>query len=158
MSLLMMINKIQSAEDFRRFAQSPPEEIDRILENTTESIRRTIRDIMYSLLMKMNVPVEEANQYVEMVEECHMGYLFENIEKMDIQAERRNTAQARKEAEEAKQKAEEAEQKMQRVIKTIISMSRNQGSTRRETIVSLVEQYGFSHEEAESSVDLFWTD
>ncbi len=29
-----------------------------------------------------------------------MGYLFENIEKMDIQAERRNTAQARAEAQE----------------------------------------------------------
>ncbi|MCD7922180.1 MAG: hypothetical protein LUG27_07050 [Clostridiales bacterium] len=35
-----------------------------------------------------------------------MGYLFENIEKMDIQAERRNPAQARAEAEAAKEEAE----------------------------------------------------
>ena len=40
-----------------------------------------------------------------------MGFLWENMEKMDIQLERRNTEEAKQEAEEAKQKAEEAKQK-----------------------------------------------
>ena len=39
-----------------------------------------------------------------------MGFLWENMEKMDIQLERRNTEEAKQEAEEAKQKAEEAKQ------------------------------------------------
>ena len=32
---------------------------------------------------------------------CGMGYLFENMEKMDIQAERRNTQREKKRADEA---------------------------------------------------------
>ena len=40
-----------------------------------------------------------------------MGYLFENAEKMDIQAERRKTAEALQRLEEAEHKATEAEQK-----------------------------------------------
>ncbi|MCD7981716.1 MAG: Rpn family recombination-promoting nuclease/putative transposase [Clostridiales bacterium] len=107
-SLLMMINKIQNTEDFREFCQTSPEAVNHILENTTPSIRRTIRDTLYSLLMKMNMPVEEANEYAESVEECRMGYLFENMEKIDIQAERRYAAQARQEADAAKQEADAA--------------------------------------------------
>ncbi len=42
--------------------------------------------------MKMNVPQNEASQYVRKVREREMGYWFENMEKMDIQLERRNTA------------------------------------------------------------------
>ena len=58
--------------------------------------------------MKMNVPVEEANEQVKWIGANRMGYLFENFEKVDIQAERRNTAKARAETEEAKAEAEEA--------------------------------------------------
>ena len=82
MSLIMMINKIQNAEDFKRFRQSPPEQLDEILKNTTGNIRDIIKNVMYGLLMKMAVPVDEAMQYVEMMEECHMGELFENFEKI----------------------------------------------------------------------------
>ena len=42
-----------------------------------------------------------------------MGYLFENIEKMDIQAERRNTAEARKQAAEAEMRLEEVRKQEQ---------------------------------------------
>lgn len=38
-----------------------------------------------------------------------MGYLFENMEKLDIQEERRKTREARKAADDAKKWAEEAE-------------------------------------------------
>jgi len=129
MSLLMMINKIQNADDFRRFCQSPPEELDDILENTTESIRKTIRDTLYGLLMRMNVPVDEANQYVESVEGCRMGYLFENMEKIDIQEERRKTAQARKETEEEKKKTVQAKKETEEEKKkTAQAKKRNRGS------------------------------
>ena len=41
-----------------------------------------------------------------------MGYIFENMEKMDIQEERRKTEEQRKAAEEQRKRAEEAEQKL----------------------------------------------
>ncbi|MCD8132269.1 MAG: Rpn family recombination-promoting nuclease/putative transposase [Clostridiales bacterium] len=112
-SLLMMINKVQTAEDFREFCQSPPEEMDQILKNTSRSIRGTIRDTMYGLLMKMNVPVDEANQYVESVEGCRMGYLFENMEKIDIQEERRKTAAEREKREKIQKESEELMQEVE---------------------------------------------
>ena len=37
-----------------------------------------------------------------------MGYLFENMEKMDIQAERRNTQREKERADIAEKKADEA--------------------------------------------------
>lgn len=42
-----------------------------------------------------------------------MGYLWENMEKMDIQLERRNTAEARQELEEARQENAEARQELE---------------------------------------------
>lgn len=44
-----------------------------------------------------------------------MGYLFENMEKMDIQAERRNTQRERERAEAAEKRAEAAELEIQRL-------------------------------------------
>lgn len=59
--------------------------------------------------MKMNVPLNEAEECVRKVKERNMGYLFENMEKLDIQEERRKTREARKAADDAKKWAEEAE-------------------------------------------------
>ena len=39
----------------------------------------------------MNVPVDEVKEMMGEIGDRGMGYLFENMEKMDIQAERRNT-------------------------------------------------------------------
>ena len=41
-----------------------------------------------------------------------MGYLFENMEKMDIQAERRNTAKARAELEEKRKEIEKIDEEL----------------------------------------------
>jgi len=63
----------------------------------------------------MNVPVEEAEDLVGKVKEKKMAELFANMEHMDIQAERRNTAEQRQRAERAEERAEqEKEQNGQR--------------------------------------------
>jgi len=66
----------------------------------------------------MNVPVEEAEDLVGKVKEKKMAELFANMEHMDIQAERRNTAEQRQRAERAEERAkrekERAEQEKER--------------------------------------------
>ena len=47
---------------------------------------------LWSLLMKLKVPNEEASNIIDGIGGRGMGYLFENMDEMDIQAERRNTA------------------------------------------------------------------
>ena len=49
----------------------------------------------------MNVPVNEVKKMMGEIGGRGMGYLFENMEKMDIQAERRNTQRERERAEAA---------------------------------------------------------
>ena len=61
----------------------------------------------------MNVPVDEAREMMGEIGGRGMGYLFENMEKMDIQAERRNTQRERERAEAAEKRAEAAELEIQ---------------------------------------------
>ena len=63
----------------------------------------------------MNVPVYEAREMMGEIGGRGMGYLFENMEKMDIQAERRNTQRERERAEAAEKRAEAAELEIQRL-------------------------------------------
>ena len=63
----------------------------------------------------MNVPVDEAREMMGAIGGRGMGYLFENMEKMDIQAERRNTQRERERAEAAEKRAEAAELEIQRL-------------------------------------------
>ena len=70
---------------------------------------------MWALLIKMNVPVDEVKEMMGEIGGRGMGYLFENMEKMDIQAERRNTQRERERAEAAEKRAEAAELEIQRL-------------------------------------------
>ena len=63
----------------------------------------------------MNVPVDEAREMMGEIGGRGMGYLFENMQKMDIQAERRNTQRERERAEAAEKRAEAAELEIQRL-------------------------------------------
>ena len=67
----------------------------------------------------MNVPVDEAREMMGEIGGRGMGYLFENMEKMDIQAERRNTQREKARAEAAEKQAEAAELEIQRLKKEI---------------------------------------
>ena len=55
--------------------------------------------------MKMNVPADEAREMMGEIGGRGMGYLFENMEKMDIQAERRNTQREKERADAAEERA-----------------------------------------------------
>ena len=63
----------------------------------------------------MNVLVDEVKEMMGEIGGRGMGYLFENMEKMDIQAERRNTQRERERAEAAEKRAEAAELEIQRL-------------------------------------------
>ena len=54
----------------------------------------------------MNVPVDEVKEMMGEIGGRGMGYLFENMEKMDIQAERRNTQREKERADMEKERAD----------------------------------------------------
>ena len=111
MSLVMLINKIQSAEDLSEFRKVSEEMVESIYGNAPDEIKEIYKKILWSLLMKLKVPNEEASNIIGEIGGHGMGYLFENMDEMDIQAERRNTARERKRAEEEKQRADAERQR-----------------------------------------------
>ncbi len=179
MSLVMMLNRIQSAEDYTEFLESSREYVDEIYDRTPEDIRAVYREVLWALFQKMNVPVEEAREKLAKMEENGMGYLFADMEKMDIQAERRNTETARREAEAVKLKLEAANQeleatnqeleasnqkleaasgKINSLLSQLVSICQSEGLSRKEAMTCLQERYGLSYEDAVSATEQFWKD
>lgn len=62
--------------------------------------------------MKLKVPNKEASNIIGEIGGRGMGYLFENMDEMDIQAERRNTARE-------KQRADALEEEVKRLRKLL---------------------------------------
>jgi len=106
MSLLMMINKVQVPEDMEVFLDSQKEKMNQIVAEASEPVLEIICSAVWGLCMKMNIPQEEAEQYVGKVKERRMGYWFENVT-IDIQAERRKAKEERIEAEKERRAAKE---------------------------------------------------
>ena len=145
-SLVMLINKLQSIEDVEQFRALPAGKVDEILKDTPDYLLDIIANVLRAFLRKENVPEEETETLVGKVKEKKMGELFANMDKMDIQAERRKTAEAEKRAEEAEKKA----------LMEIIKMGRDCGGTKEFVTKRLCDKYGFDEKEAKGKVDLYW--
>ncbi len=100
-------------------------------------------------MMKMNMPTEDAQDCMRELGERSMGNWFENMDKMDIQAERKNTAEARKELAEAKSKLLGA-------VISIINITKKYSGTREEAICEIVKSVEMSQEEAKQLVEKYW--
>ncbi len=154
MSLLMLINKVQNKEDIEALRKIPAHKLESILKDTPPHVLTIIADVLFVLLLKENVPLDEAEELVEKVKEKKMGELFENMEHMDIQAERRNTAAQRARAEQAEERAERAEERAEqaeeRMILEYIKVCLEFKVSKEEIVDRLVEQYGMKRQEAEA--------
>ena len=153
MSLLMLINKVQTKEDIEALWKIPAHKMQEILRDTPPHVLKIIEEVMFVLLLKENVPPQEAEELVEKVREKKMGELFENMEHMDIQAERRNTAEQRARAEKAESRAEKAEAQVEKEkmqgIQLFIETCREFGLSREEMLGRLAKQYEISLQLAE---------
>ena len=164
----------KAAEDLTGLSKMLKEQLEKvesIIAKTPESIVKIISGITYNLCRRLNLPEDETRQYIRNVEGRDMGYLFENMEKMDIQAERRNTAEAREEARQAKeelrQAKEEARRRKEEVQKDIekekeegvrlfIEGYQEVGITREMTSQKLQEKFRLSEEAALEKIALYW--
>lgn len=107
MSFLMMINRIQTPTDFAEFIHSNQEAMKHIVDHASNDIIQIIVNALWSLFMKMCVPTEEATNCIKkVVGGGTMGNWFENMEHMDIQAERRATQEAKAELADARTELE----------------------------------------------------
>lgn len=115
MSLIMLINKIQSAADLEQFIHIPPDRMDKIVQKSPKAVVNIIAEVVENLCFKIDVSEEERLQCVQKVKERRMGYLFENMDKMSLQEERRKTEEEQKRAESAEEKLRLAEEEIKRL-------------------------------------------
>lgn len=111
MSLLILINKFQTADDITNFRDIEKDKIDSIIHNSSEQVIDIIAAVVRSLCTKIHISAEETDDAVQKVREHKLGYLFENMEKIDIQQLRKEAEEWRKLGEEERQKAKEEQQK-----------------------------------------------
>ncbi len=169
-SLVLMINKVQTKEDIEAFRMLPAKDIEAIVKDSPEHLVAIIADILLAFLLKVNVPVSEAEHLTDKVREKKVAELFENMEKLDIQAERRNTEEQRQraeiaeqkarmaeqKAEMAEQKAEMAEQKAETTISLLIESYRIAGMSRDSALKNLMEKLGLKEKDARAKVTHYW--
>ena len=157
MSLIMLFNKIQDVIDLSEFLKLPQESLSRIVRDTPEAIIDIIVSVMESLCGKIDATEEETRKCVSKVKERKMGYLFENMEKMSIQEERRNTALARAEVERVKIDAEKAKKEaLEDKISLIIEYCKRLKISKDQTVQELTLKCGIDPETAQKKIDLYW--
>ncbi len=154
-SLVMLFNKMQSKEDIEEFRKISPKQVEEILKDTPKHLRELIGKVFKAYLLKANVPVEEAEELVEMVEEKKMAELFGNMEKMDIQAERRNTQEQRERAEKAEARAEMAEARNEKAILLYIENCYEFGLSREAIISRVIDKFEIDEELVVKILDSF---
>ena len=111
MSLIMMINKIQDASDLDGFLRMPGWELDKIVQDSPMHVIDVMAKVVESLCFKIDASEEERTECVRKVRKRRMGYLFENMEHMSLQEERRKTEEQRRRAEAESRRAEAESQR-----------------------------------------------
>ncbi len=162
-SLLMLLNKIQQAADFQEISKIPMTHLNEILQDASLDVVEIILSAVRSLCRRLNLTTDEMTDLLEKIRGGNMGYLWENMEKMDIQLERRNTAEQRQRAEEAEKKAERAEQKAERaeqeksnLYRILITTCRKQGMNQEEVRKQLQSETGLEKGKIDELLEKFW--
>ncbi len=101
MSLIMLLNKIQNSADLSRFLKIPPEEINMIVKESPETVIDIIVMVIQALCTKLNVSQVDTEECVRKVRTRDMGYLWENMEKIDVQGTYELYQKTKAELEEA---------------------------------------------------------
>ena len=158
-SLVMLINKIQTPADVEKFRRIPPRKLEGILKETPKHLLDIIGNVLLTFLLKENVPVEEAQDLAGKVKEKKMGMLFENMEKMDIQEERRKTAEQRARAEDAEQKAEKAKkenQELENTMRLLVESCQEFGVPKESILAKMTEKHKMTSDEAQKRIEAYW--
>lgn len=126
-SLIMMINKLQTLEDIEDFSQLPGEELEAILKGTPDYLVKIIADIMLAFLLSSNVSQENAETMVGRIREKKMSRLFENV-KIDFSAAEKRAEKERKRAEKAEARADALSEENAELRKRIQELEHQQNN------------------------------
>ena len=91
LSLIMLVDKLRNASDFKKFKDIPEEYLEHISRNSPESVLKLISSIIAVLLYKLNVPTDEVTEFTDRIERREFTMLLDNFEGYDVQATRKES-------------------------------------------------------------------
>lgn len=145
LSIFMMINKLHRVSDFEGLGKEVDAEyLKKAMADTPGHVLDIMAQVIEALLLKINVPYEEATDFAGQVKERRMGELFSSFEAYDVQATRR---EAREEGrEEGKREARNE------AMAKFVSALKELAITREDIKIQLMKQFNLSEEEAEKMI------
>lgn len=161
LSVVMMINKLQKAADFKQLgSEIGPEYLKSVTAQSPEYLLNIISMVIRILLLKIKVPDEEVEAFVEQVKERRMGELFANFEEYDVQETRRLAREeARQELREEMLQLVQQEvrrETQQEAISKAIRVVKELTNSKEAAVEQLVKQYGLSEADAKEKVESNW--
>ena len=91
LSLIMLINKLKSSEEFKNLKELPTEYLKNLEENTPEYLLKLISKIISVLLYRLNVPRKEVEVFTDQIVRREFSMLFDSFEAYDVQAVRKES-------------------------------------------------------------------
>lgn len=88
LSLLMLINRLQSTKAFREL-NLPENYLKNLSEHSTGELLDIIAKVTASMLRHLNLPEDEVSEFTGQVKERKMAELFENFKDIDLPAARK---------------------------------------------------------------------
>lgn len=88
LSFLMLINRLQSMEEFKAL-QLPEDYLENLSENSTDEMIGVITKVITVMLRHLKLSEEEVEEFAGRVKEWKMGELFENFKDFDLPAARK---------------------------------------------------------------------
>ena len=122
LSLLMLINRLQSTEAFREL-NLPKNYLKNLSENSTEELLDIITRVTTVMLRHLNLTEDEIMDFTEQVKERKMAVLFEHFKDVDIPAARK-IAQAEGRAEGLAEGKKEGEERFARLTQFLLRDNR----------------------------------
>ena len=141
LSIVMLIEKLQSADDFRTLEQ----EVDlaymqEVVEHSPEYLLDIMSQIVEVLLAKLNITQEEIDCFTGQIKERNMAELFANFKAYDVQATR------------AEARAKEREAGIEKLVKVAMEL----GAGKERACQQLMKQYDLTESEAAEKIELYW--
>lgn len=153
LSLIMLINKLQDAEDFIKIGDVVTKEyINNLTETTPEYLLTIIAKVIEILLRKINVPYEEAEAFSLQVKERRMGELFENFKGYDVQATRKEEREKTTKEVTAKVTEEVTENSIEKLLIILQDIQCDKNTA----VKQLMEKYNLSDKEAKEKLQKYW--
>lgn len=129
---------------------------DEIFQRAPADIVDIMLSELQSFCVRVNLSNQETTELIEKVKDGNMGYLFENMEKMDIQLERRRTEEQKQKAEEQEKRADEACQMLLSAYQMLISSYKMQGMKREDVRKQLITGLSLEEKEIDQLIEKFW--